>query len=143
MKVTVIEKKEVEVKFIKVSANVRHWEDAEVNGESSEDGDKVPFKKGGLWEPLIDIEKGVVVDWPKGMVASFHFKVCDGGSYYLLDEGAENVVASIDNNYVPSGLCHGDRGFGDYIIFNVNRDGSIANYCNTIDPDDWIDEDED
>ena len=141
MRITVIEKKEVEVKFIKVSATVRYWGDAEINGESDEEGVLTPFRNNTEWCPVIDIEKGTVVDWPEGMVARFHFKICDAGSYYLLDSEM-NVCATIDNNYVPSGLCHGDTGFGDYIIFSVNKDGSIVDYSNKIDPDDWIDEDE-
>ena len=139
MKITVIEKKEVEVKFIKVSANVRYWDDAEVNGETDITGEGVPFKVGNLWVPIIDIDKGVVIDWPNGTKANFHFKICDAGSYYLLDSEM-NELASIDNNYVPRGLCHGDQGFGDYIIFSVNEDGSIVNYSNKIDEDDWNDE---
>ena len=136
MKITVIEKKEVEVKFIKVSATVRYWEDSEINGEADEAGSLTPFRNESEWCPVIDVEKGIVVDWPKGMRASFHFKVCDAGTYWLLD-GDLNEVAEIINNYVPSGLCHGDQGFGDYIIFSVNEDGAIANYSNKIDQDDW------
>ncbi len=142
MKITVIENKEVEVKYLKVSATVRYWEDSEINGEADETGTLTPFRNETEWCPVIDIEKGIVIGWPQGMRASFHFKVCDAGTYWLLDE-SENEVAEIINNYVPSGLCHGDRGFGDYIIFSVNEDGSIVDYSNKIDPDDWVDNDED
>lgn len=131
--------KEFDAKFIRVSANVRYWDDAEINGVTDENGDLTPFRSGDLWMPLIDIDSGIVEDWPVGMTAKFHFKVCDAGSYFLLDEH-KNIVASIDNNYVPSGLCHGDRGFGDYIIFSVAENGEIVNYKNSIDIDDWIDE---
>lgn len=139
MKLTVKVEKEVKAKFIKVSANVRYWDDATINGDQCESGDNVPFKNGGLWEPVIDIDNGVVIDWPEGVDAKFHFKVCDAGSYYLLD-WEFNVIASIEENYVPSGLCHGDSGFGDYIIFDVNENGEIKNYSNLIDSDDWVDE---
>jgi hypothetical protein len=37
-------------------------------------------------------------------------------------------------------LCHGDNGFGDYIIFSVNESGQIDNYVNRLDAEDWIDE---
>lgn len=131
-----IEEKEVEAKFIKVSAKVRCWDDAEVNGETDVTGEGVPFKNGELWSPVIDIDEGIVVDWPQGTKASFHFKICDSGSYYLLDEQM-NELASIDNNYVPDGLCHGGTGYGDYIIFSVNEDGSILDYSNKFDIDDW------
>lgn len=142
MKITVIKKEEIEACFLQVMANVRYWDDAEINGKTDVTGEGVPFKNGDLWEPLIDIEKGIVVNWPKGTTAKFHFKICDSGSYHLLDENAENIIASIDNNYVPSGLCHGDNGYGDYIIFSVNEDGSIVDYSNKISPEDWTEEEE-
>lgn len=142
MKITVIEKKDVEVKYLKVSATVRYWEDSEINGEADETGTLTPFRNETEWCPVIDIDKGVVIDWPYGMLARFHFKVCDAGTYWLLDE-SKNEVAEIINNYVPSGLCHGDQGYGDYIIFSVNKDGSIADYNNKIDPKDWLNIDED
>lgn len=88
---------------------------------------------------MIDIDNGLVVDWPEGVEASFHFKVCDAGSYYLLDSD-KKIVASIFDNYVPDGLCHGDNGYGDYIIFSVNGNGEINKYSNKVNADDWGDE---
>jgi len=119
-------------KYLKVEAGVRYWDDATINSESSEAGDNVPFKEGDMWMPTIDIASGVVIGWPAGVEASFHFKVCDAGTYHLLDE-EKNVIASRYDNYVPSGLCHGDNGYGDYIIFNVASNGKIEKYRNLID----------
>lgn len=139
MKLTLNQEKQVEAKYIQVLAAVRYWDDASVNGESDENGANVPFKHGDIWEPLIDIDNGLVVDWPEGVEVDFHFKVCDSGSYHLLDED-KNILASIINNYVPDGLCHGDRGYGDYIIFSVNGNGGIEKYSNKVDADDWSEE---
>lgn len=139
MKVTINVKKEFEAKYLAVSANVRYWDDARINGETSEDGELVPFKQGDMWIPVIDIDTGEITDWPKGTVGDFHFKVCDAGEYTLFTEQFEKIV-SIDG-YVPNGLCHGDQGYGDYIIFKVNKDGFIEGYKNDIDLDDWIVED--
>lgn len=139
MKIQLKEENQVEVKFIKVSAQVRHWEGATVNGESSENGDLVPLRNGGLWEPVIDIDNGVVLDWPEGAVAEICFKVCDAGSYYLLDEN-KNVIASVEGDYVPSGLCHGGEGYGDYIIMCIGGSGGIVNYRPSINEDDWNDD---
>lgn len=119
-------------KFLKIEADVRYWEDARINGEESEDGSNVPFKVGGAFCPVIDLENGLVVDWPQGTVADFHFKVCDCGDYHLLDEN-KGIIARILNNYVPSGVCHGDNGYGDYIIFSVDEGGKILKYRNEID----------
>jgi hypothetical protein len=119
-------------RFLKIEADVRYWEDARINGEESETGENVPFKAGGAFCPTIDLDNGTVLDWPEGVVADFHFKVCDAGDYHLLDEN-KNIIASILNNYVPSGVCHGDNGYGDYIIFSVNGSGEIAKYRKSID----------
>ena len=140
MEIEIVERKVVDAKFLKVSAGVRHWEDAEINGDNAESSSDVPFAKGDLWEPVIDIDSGAVIDWPEGVSAKFHFKVCDAGSYYLLDK-ENNALASIINDYVPNGLCHGDTGYGDYIIFNVDAGGKIINYKQNIAPADWFDED--
>ena len=139
MKIAVIEKKNVDVKFIKISAKVRYWDDAEIDGIVSEVGADVPFKTDDLWQPVIDIDTGIIVDWPIGTTASFHFKVCDAGNYYLLDKDKREVASRL-NNYVPDGLCHGDSGFGDYIIFKVDETGQIINYTNRIDASDWEDD---
>jgi hypothetical protein len=54
MKVTITVKKEVEVKTLHVEANVRYWEDTEINGEpDTEDGNNVPCKKGNYGSLLL------------------------------------------------------------------------------------------
>jgi len=138
MELKIKQTKTYEVKYLKVIAGVRYWEDACINGERLESGENVPLKNGENWCPIVDLDAGAVLDWPIGAVADFHFKVCDAGEYYLLDSNM-NEVASIDG-YVPNGLCHGDSGYGDYIIFSVDKNGLIVNYKNQIDADDWSDE---
>jgi len=130
--------KEVSYKYLQVVADPIYWEDAEVNGESDEEGNNVPFKINSQWKPLINLESGMVVDWPNGVTASFHFKVCDAGEYYLLDDNKQ-VVATHNNYYVPDGvLCYGDNGFGDWIIFSVDESGKIIGYEKPdLDPEHW------
>jgi len=123
-------------KYLKVEADVRYWDGATINGTSSEQGENVPFKNGATWEPVIDLDQGLVVNWPQGVIAYFHFKVCDLCDYHMLDEN-KKVIASRFNNYVPDGLCHGDKGYGDYIIFSVGADGKIDKYSKNIDLDDF------
>ena len=124
-------------KYIEVYANVDDWDTSTV---TDNDGNPqgTPFVSGGMWHPTIRIEDGYVMNWPTGLIASFFYKVCDRGSYYLLDAN-KNRLASIENDYVPSDfLCHGDNGYGDYIIFNVDEYGFIVNYKKPyIDEDDW------
>lgn len=45
MKAIVKIEKEVEIKTIEVAAKARYWEDAEINGQRTEEGELVPFKK--------------------------------------------------------------------------------------------------
>jgi hypothetical protein len=113
--------------YIEVSAEVRYWEDATVNGQEDTDGSLIPFKSGLLWKPVIRIADGVVMNWPQGTVASIHYKVCDAGEYWLLD-AEKKRIAKASGYYVPDGLCHGDTGCGDYIIFDVDGSGQIAKY---------------
>lgn len=124
-------------RFIKVSAEVRYWEDTYLNGEEDTEG-KIPLRMGKNWTPVIDLDNGRVMDWPEGITADVHYKVCDQGEYWLLDR-VGNEIAKYKSHYVPDDiLCVGDNGYGDYIIFNIGGDGLIANWRKPdIDPDQW------
>lgn len=114
--------------FIEVSAGVRYWEDASVNGTEDADGTLIPFRKGDNWEPSIRLSDGSISGWPAGTTAVIHYKVCDAGEYWLLDESGKRI-AKWAGFYVPSDfLCHGGQGYGDYIILKVGADGLIEKY---------------
>lgn len=127
---------------IEVSAEVRYWEDARVDGIEDKGGTFIPFRSGNLWKPRIRLSDGLVEGWPEETTASIHYKVCDAGEYWLTDE-AGTRVAKWYGYYVPDHfLCHGDRGYGDYIIFEVGEDGKIVNWRKpSIEPDEWTVED--
>lgn len=115
--------------YIEVRAVIRYWEDAIIDGEEDTDGKLIPFRKGASWCPVIRLSDGCVMDWPDGMTADIHFKVCDEGQYWLLDEKRQRI-AKWTNDYVPNDfLCHGDQGHGDYIIFSVRGDGFIKTFA--------------
>ncbi len=114
--------------YIEVQAEVRYWEDATVNGAEDTEGTLIPARKGDTWAPVIRLADGLVMDWPHGTTADVHFKVCDAGEYWLLDDERKRV-AKWAGSYVPNEfLCHGDTGYGDYIIFKVGADGLIEKY---------------
>lgn len=116
----------VEVQFLKAIAEVRYWEDATVNGIEDSEGDLIPCRVGDCWAPTIDLDTGVIQDWPADTIADIHYKVCDAGRYALLDaEG--NKVKEIDG-YVPGIMCPVGGGYGDYIIMHVGPVGNIANW---------------
>lgn len=123
MKIEVTETKEVEVKYLQVKAGARYWEDATVNGTEDKEGDLIPCRDGDYWKPLIDLETGKILNWEQGKKAHVHYKVCDDGTYQLLNEKKE-IVKEIDR-YVPSILCPKDNGYGDYVILDINEEGII------------------
>lgn len=111
--------------YIEVNAEVRYWEDAIIGGLEDHDGSLVPLRKGDCWCPVIRLADGLVMDWPTGTTADIHYKVCDAGEYWLLDDGRQRA-AKWGGYYVPDDfLCHGGRGYGDYIILKINADGAI------------------
>ena len=77
--------------YVEVSAGVRYWEDATINGTTDTDGKLTPLRKGDNWEPVIRLADGMVMDWPQGTTADVHFKVCDAGEYWLLDDERKRV----------------------------------------------------
>lgn len=138
MKAKVKIEKEVELKTLVVKAGVRYYEDATVNGVEDTEGDLIPCKQGELWCPIIDIDSGLITNWKQGVKAEVHYKVCDEGSYYLQDaEG--NTVLSIEQDYVPKMMCPKESGYGDYIIMDIDENGKIANFRQTLDG--FVDED--
>lgn len=121
-----------------VAAEVRYWEDATVNGVEDEEGDLIPCRVDDLWIPVIDINEGRVLCWPGDKKASIHYKVCDAGEYWLADASGKKV-AKWKGHYVPDAfLCVGDRGYGDYIIMEVDEDGKIKGWkVPQIKSDEW------
>lgn len=125
------------VAFIEVSAEVRYWEDAIVNGVEDTDGKLIPLRTGDLWQPVIDLHTGAVKNWPAGTTAAIHYKVCDQGEYWLQDQAGQRV-AKWSSHYVPDDiLCPTAQGFGDYIILEIDGDGKIDGWRPSIDSDQW------
>lgn len=130
-------KNELTAAFIEVSAEVRYWEDASIDGVEDTDG-KIALRKGDLWEPVIDLGTGAVKGWPVGVTADIHYKVCDAGEYWLQDANGKRV-AKWGGYYVPNDfLCPNDNGYGDYIIMKINGDGNVDGWKSPhIDPEEW------
>ncbi len=126
---------------IHVEAEPRYWEDASVNGANEDDdAPTIPLREGKLWVPRIRLADGKIEGWPEGTTANVHYKVCDQGEYWLADEAGERI-AKWRGYYVPDEfLCHGDDGFGDYIILTICADGVIQNWTTPeISDQDWKD----
>jgi hypothetical protein len=126
MKATIKVEKEVEIKTLKAIIDIDCWEDATVDGIEDTDGDRIPCRNGNNWCPVIDIDTGIIRNWIKGTTAKIHYKVCDSGTYELLDADGETIVKRED--YVPGIMCPEGEGYGDYIKMKVNEDGQIGNW---------------
>lgn len=50
--------------YIEVSAAVRYWEDATVNGQEDTDGKLMPLTQGSYWVPVIRLADGQIMNWP-------------------------------------------------------------------------------
>lgn len=123
-----------------VEAEVRYWEDTEVNGQEDTTGTLIPFRRDAMWCPVIELATGKFLNWPQGTTAAIHYKVCDQGEYWLGDAAGKKAV-KWKGSYVPDELlCVGDTGsgYGDYIIMKVSGDGSIVGWePRSIDPSEW------
>lgn len=139
MKIELTVKKEFDVKFLHVIAEVMYWEDAIVNGkEDDENNIKMPCSDGNTWNPIIELETGRIINWEIGNTASVHYKVCDAGVYTLTDSENNEVVKK--DGYVPNCMSPKSNGYGDYIIMDIDGDGMIANW--KPDLSDFISEEE-
>lgn len=144
MKITINKSIEFEVRFLKVDAGVRYWEDSDINDqpdndcEESEltprmpcashidDQDRILRGANWRWRPIIDIETGQIINWTQGVKARIHYKVCDDFVCDILD--ANNDVIDSYDGYVPRIMCPADEGYGDYIIMNINENGFIQGW---------------
>ena len=128
MKITLNIPQDFEAKYLQVSAHVRYWEDAEVDGQNdTEEGCNIPCKKDDCWCPIINIDNGVIENWEKGKTANIHYKVCDECSYEIIDDKGVSILSQV-NEYVPDILCPKERGYGDYIIMDILEDGTIQDW---------------
>lgn len=117
MKAIVLVKTEVDARFVSVQVAVRYGDEDIPND--------FPLRDGDMWRGIIDIDAGMILDWPKGEAGRLQMKVCDQGTYELLDAG-RNSIAIIEDDYVPNDLLPGE--YGDYVDLRIDRDGKITNW---------------
>ena len=127
MRVTLNIKKDFNLKDLEVFANVRYWEDTDVNGIKDENGKLIPCRNDDLWEPIIDINSGQILNWKQGKTANVHYKVCDEFIYSITDINGDTVIEE-DEIYVPTIMCPKSNGYGDYIIMDIDENGYIKDW---------------
>lgn len=133
-----------DVKFIYIDVGPRYWEDSSIK-EDDKYVDDISYeeqKKGVKprmpfatfvgddneyrWRLTIDIDNLKILDWPKGVEARVFYKVCDDGSYYLLDKNKECLMEK--NCYVPEILSYIENGYGDYIDMYIDKNGYLYEF---------------
>lgn len=135
MKIKLKIEKEFDVKYLAVTAGIRYAEDVSVDGERlEEDSDlsQIPCHDGEYWQVIIDVDNGIIANWPKGVAADIYAKVCDDGTYSILDKNKQ-VIKTLDQSYVPDCLAINDNGYGDYIIMTIDADGKIKDWNPSFD----------
>ena len=145
MKINIIKPVEIEAKFLEVRAGIRYPEDSEfIEAENDrrvnyigddEENPKMPFMeveydkyghKKFYWTPTIDLENGVIVNWPKGVKVHVFYKVCHDIECTVYDE-YDNEVLHYEG-YVPDFMSIEEEGYGDYIDMIIDENGCIQDW---------------
>ena len=130
MKAIVKVEEEREFKYIIVNSHVRYWEDGYINRiPDNVDDPEMPCAKyirefeEYRWCPIIDIDSGKILDWPEGVKASIHYKVCDEFECNLVNRYNESLIYY--EGYVPRFMSPTEENYGDYIIMSIDEHGVI------------------
>lgn len=135
-----------DIKYVKVRAGVRYWEDSYYNGEEDVSlyytkepiSPNMPFAvsrgRGSIaspfeaydWVITIDPHNGKIFGWKDGDYARIHYKTCDDNTIWLI--GHNDEVLGEYKCYVPDFLSPKESGYGDYIIFDVEENGHINGF---------------
>lgn len=134
MKAIVKIEKEVEIKTVIINIAPRYI------GDSGDDDMPTDFPllndEKSEWTAHVDIDTGVIKDWPQGDSREMHVKVCDAGTYTLLDTFGNSVA--VRDGYVPNDLVPGS--YGDYVELSINEEGVITNWPKNPSVDEFFDE---
>lgn len=141
--------KEVDLAVAECLVYARYWEDSEVNGvEDNETNPKMPCvdmthniwndRDELAWCPIIDLDTGQITNWQKGVKASIHYKSVDENLIFIKTRAGD--IAKKYEGYVPKFLCPKEKGYGDYVIMDIDENGFIQDFDNEL--DDIFEEDE-
>lgn len=84
-----------------------------------------PMPGDSMTKILINIEEGIIQNWPEDSKYLLDIKVGDNCDYTLIDNiGTE--VKEIQQSCVPNELIPGEH--GDFILLKINEHGRIENW---------------
>jgi len=131
MKAEILLPTEVEISHIKMSLSVRYEEEDMPNN--------YPFRKGDMWNIVVNVDTGKIEGWPEGIEPrELYMKVCDEGTYTLLTPTGTEIVER-ENDYVPHSMVPGQ--YGDYIDFKIDEKGVITNWPKNPSVEDFFEQD--
>lgn len=113
---------EIDIRYVSINVAVRYGEEDIPND--------FPLRFGDVWNAFVEIDTGCIPGWPIGQSGELSMKVCDQGTYQLLDENMM-LIASLESEYVPHGVVPGR--YGDYIELNIDATGRITNWPKRVD----------
>ena len=119
-----------------IAIEVQLRDDAQVD----DDGYKLPFCNNDMWSGTLNPESNRIIGWPEGEEWNVYDKVGDSGFYYLLDEN-QDVIASIEGDYVPNKCIPGK--YGDYIDLEISAEGVVTNMIRNPDFSEFFKEEND
>ena len=86
-----------------------------------------PLVSKGIWSGIINLKTHKLLNWkPEYGSLYLQAKVCDSGTYFLLDKDKKTICKIAD--YVPNGLSPEVDDCGDYIRLRINEGGTIENW---------------
>lgn len=119
--------------YIQVNSHVRYWEDGSINGVPDNiDDPEMPCAEYRSefeeyrWCPVINIDTGKIMGWPKGVKAKIHYKVCDEFTCNIIDPNNYPYVEY--DGYVPRFMSPMEENYGDYIIMSIDDNGCIEGW---------------
>jgi hypothetical protein len=123
MKTTIKVEKVVDIKSVLIDIKPSYI------GDNDDDDMSTDFpllnEQKTAWIAIVDVETGIIDNWPTGEAREMHVKVCDSGTYRLIDSDG-NEIAAIVEGYVPNGLVPGS--YGDYVELSIDETGRITNW---------------
>lgn len=123
MKATIKVEKEVEIRTVLIDIAPRYIGDSD-DDDMPSDFPLLNAEK-TAWIASVDIDTGAISGWTVGEKRSMYVKVCDAGTYRLIDSEGNEVAARV-NDYVPHGVVPGD--YGDYVDLKIDENGIITNW---------------
>ena len=129
-------KKTVEIRSVKIDISPRYI------GDSDDDDLETNFPllndEKLSWIAEVNIDTGQIAGWPIGENREMSVKVCDAGTYSLIDASGE--IVAIKEGYVPNGVVPGE--YGDYVDLKIDENGMITNWPNSPDISEFFEDDD-